>query len=57
MEKLLKRNPSLLTAQQPATNLIGPIANIGSRKKKIHLKKKTHHNLRTLHKAVLDRQI
>jgi hypothetical protein len=33
MEKLLKRNPSLLTAQQPATNLIGPIANIGSRKK------------------------
>ena len=33
MEKLLKRNPSLLTATQPATNLIGPIANIGSRKK------------------------
>jgi len=33
MEKLLKRNPSLLTATQPATNLIGPIANVGSRKK------------------------
>jgi hypothetical protein len=33
MEKLLKRNPSLLTAKQPATNIIGPIANIGSRKK------------------------
>ena len=33
MEKLLKRNPTLLTATQPATNLIGPIANIGSRKK------------------------
>jgi len=34
MEKLLKRNPSLLTATQPATNLIGPIANIGSSRKK-----------------------
>jgi len=33
MEKLLKRNPTLLTTAQPATNLIGPIANIGSRKK------------------------
>lgn len=33
MEKLLKRNPSLLTTQQPATNIIGPLANIGSRKK------------------------
>ena len=34
MEKLLKRNPSLLTATQPATNLIGPIANVGSSRKK-----------------------
>ena len=28
MEKLLKRNPSLLTAKQPATNIIGPLANV-----------------------------
>lgn len=28
MEKLLKRNPSLLTARQPATNIIGPLANV-----------------------------
>jgi hypothetical protein len=27
MEKLLKRNPTLLTAKQPATNIIGPLAN------------------------------
>ena len=26
MEKLLKRNPTLLTARQPATNIIGPLA-------------------------------
>ena len=40
MEKLLKRNPSLLTAQQPATNIIGPLANIGSRKKEEDTSKK-----------------
>lgn len=28
MEKLLKRSPSLLTARQPATNIIGPLANV-----------------------------
>jgi hypothetical protein len=28
MEKLLKRNPTLLTARQPATNIIGPLANV-----------------------------
>lgn len=28
MKKLLKRNPSLLTARQPATNIIGPLANV-----------------------------
>lgn len=28
MDKLLKRTPNLLTATQPATNIIGPLANI-----------------------------
>jgi hypothetical protein len=32
MEKLLKRNPSLLTATQPATNIIGPLANLSKKK-------------------------
>ena len=32
MEKLLKRNPSLLTATQPATNITGPLANVGKKK-------------------------
>jgi hypothetical protein len=32
MAKLLKRNPSLLTATQPATNIIGPLANASNKK-------------------------
>ena len=32
MEKLLKRNPALLTAKQPATNIIGPLANVQRKK-------------------------
>jgi hypothetical protein len=28
MDKLLKRNPDLLTTTQPATNIIGPLANV-----------------------------
>jgi len=38
MEKLLKRNPSLLTATQPATNITGPLANIGKGKEKVEPK-------------------
>ena len=40
MEKLLKRNPSLLTARQPATNIIGPLANV-QRKNEETIKKAT----------------
>jgi hypothetical protein len=40
MEKLLKRNPSLLTARQPATNIIGPLANV-QRKSEETIKKAT----------------
>jgi hypothetical protein len=38
MEKLLKRNPSLLTAAQPATNITGPLANVGKGKEKVEPK-------------------
>jgi hypothetical protein len=38
MEKLLKRNPTLLTAAQPATNITGPLANVGKGKEKVEPK-------------------
>lgn len=38
MEKLLKRNPTLLTATQPATNIIGPLANVQRKKEKVESK-------------------
>jgi hypothetical protein len=38
MEKLLKRNPTLLTATQPATNITGPLANVGNKKEKVEPK-------------------